>query len=306
MSRAVRFDSYGDVDVLYVADVPVPEPGAGEVLVRVRAAGTNPGEAAIRGGAMESVFPATFPSGQGSDLAGVVTALGDGVDAFAVGDEVLGWSERRSSQAEHVAVPTGQLVPKPPQLSWEVAGSLYVVGATAYAAVRAVGAGAGDTVVVSAAAGGVGSVAVQLLRVRGAEVVGIASAANHDWLRSVGVVPVAYGDGLADRVRDAAPDGVDAFIDCFGPDYLQLAVDLGVARGRIDTIIAFEAARRLGTKAEGSSAASTPEVMAEIADLVAGGRIVVPVAATYPLDRVRDAYVELERRHTHGKIVVLP
>jgi len=306
MTRAVRFDSFGELDVLYVADVPMPEPGEGELLVRVRAAGINPGEAAIRRGAMEAMFPATFPSGQGSDLAGTVAARGSGVDAFAVGDEILGWSERRSSQAEYVTVPVGQLIAKPRALSWEAAGSLDVAGTTAYAAVRAVGAAPGDTVAVSAAAGGVGSVAVQLLKVRGATVIGIASVANHDWLRSLGVVPVAYGEGLADRLREAAPDGIDAFIDTFGPDYVQLAVDLGVARERIDTIIAFEAAQRLGVKAEGSSVAATPEVLAEVADLVASGQITVPIAATYPLEQVREAYTELERGHTHGKIVLIP
>lgn len=306
MARAVRYDSYGDLDVLRVDDVPVPDPAPGEVLVQVRAAGINPGEAAIRTGALESMFPGTFPSGQGSDLAGVVTALGAGVDAFAVGDEVLGWSERRSSHAEYVTVPTGQLIAKPAAMTWEVAGSLYVVATTAYAAVRAVAAGQGDTVAVSAAAGGVGSVTVQLLKVRGAEVLGIASTANHDWLRSVGVVPVAYGDGLVDRLRAAAPDGVDAFVDTFGPEYVQLAVVLGVARDRIDTVIAFEAAQRLGTLAEGSSAASTPQVLTEMAELVATGRITVPVAATYPLERVKDAYRELAKRHTRGKIVLVP
>src|ERR1700679_3154589 len=138
MARAVRFDHYGDRDVLYVADVDVPTPAAREVVVSVLAAGLNPGEAAIREGALESRFPATFPSGEGSDLAGVVSAIGDGVTACAVDDEVLGWSERRSSQAEYVAVPVTQVVRKPPTLSWEVAGSLYVAGCTAYVAVRTV------------------------------------------------------------------------------------------------------------------------------------------------------------------------
>src|SRR5271166_1577857 len=127
MARAVRFDHYGDRDVLYIADVEVPVPPAGEVLVEVRAAGINPGEAAIRTGALEERFPATFPSGEGSDLAGIVSAVGDGVDEFAVGDHVLGFSLRRSSHATHVSVPTSQLIFKPPELSWEVAGSLYVV-----------------------------------------------------------------------------------------------------------------------------------------------------------------------------------
>src|ERR1700728_530652 len=170
MARAVRFDNYGGRDVLYIADVPIPAPAESEVVAEVRAAGINPGEASIRSGALKDVFPATFPSGEGSDLAGIVHSVGDGVTAFAVGDEVLGWSWQRSSHAEYVAVPVDQLIPKPPALSWEVAGSLYVAGVTAYAAVRAVGAGPGDTVVVSAAAGGVGCIAVQLAKGRGATV----------------------------------------------------------------------------------------------------------------------------------------
>jgi NADPH:quinone reductase-like Zn-dependent oxidoreductase len=306
MARAVRFDHYGDRDVLYVADVEIPVPSAGEVVVAVRAAGLNPGEAAIRAGALEARFPATFPSGEGSDLAGVVSEVGEGVLEFTVGDEVLGWSERRSSQAEYVAVPVTQLVPKPPQLSWEVAGSLYVVGCTAFVAVRAVDVSPGDTVAVSAAAGGVGSVVVQLLRTKGATVLGIASQPNHAWLVAHGVIPVAYGEGLADRLKAAAPDGIDAFIDLFGPEYVQLAVDLGIAKDRIETIISFEKAYELGTKAQGSADGSTTEVLSAVAELVASGDIEVPIAATYPLEKVQEAYAELEKRHTHGKIVLVP
>jgi NADPH:quinone reductase len=306
MARAVRFDRYGDRSVLYIADVEIPVPPAGEVVVEVRAAGINPGEAAIRAGALEERFPASFPSGEGSDLAGVVRSVGDGVTGFAAGDEVLGWSWRRSSHAEYVAVPVIQLIPKPANLSWEVAGSLYVVGCTAYAAARAVNAGPGDTVAVSAAAGGVGTVVVQLLRTKAVTVLGIASPGNHDWLTAHGATPVSYGDGIADRLNAAAPDGIDAFIDLFGPQYVQLAVDLGVAPGRIETIIAREKAAELGAKAEGSVDASTTGVLSQLAGLVASGKIEIPIAATYPLEQVRDAFAELEERHTHGKIVLIP
>jgi len=305
-ARAVRFDRYGDRDVLYVADIEVPSPEAGEVVVEVRAAGINPGEAGIRTGALHEMFPATFPSGEGSDLAGVVTAVGPGVTEFSVGDEVLGFSFRRSSHATHTAVPVDQLIHKPPQLSWEAAGSLYVVGATAYAAVHAVDPQPGETIAVSAAAGGVGSLVVQLLALRQAVVLGIAGPGNADWLRAHGATPITYGDGLAARLREAAPNGIDAFIDLFGPDYVQLAVDLGVAPERIDTIISFQKAGEVGAKTEGSAEASTPEVLTEIADLVVSGAVDFDIAATYPLDRVADAYEELERRHTHGKIVLLP
>ncbi len=306
-ARAVRFDHYGGRDVLYIADIPMPVPGPGEALVEVRAAGINPGEAAIRTGALHERFPAGFPSGQGSDLAGVVLALGDDADGFAVGDEVLGFSWQRSSQATHVVVPTTQLIRKPAQLSWEVAGSLYVAGCTAFATVRAVAPQSTDTVAVSAAAGGVGSIVVQLLAHRGVRrILGIASPANDGWLTDHGVVPVNYGDDLRERLSAAAPDGIDAFVDLFGPDYVQLAFDLGVATDRIETIASFEKAAELGTKAEGSMTASTPEVLTEMAGLIADGTIEIPIAATYPLDRVSDAFAELEQRHTRGKIVLIP
>lgn len=306
MARAVRFDHYGGREVLYIADVDVPEPGTGEVVVEVRAAGINPGEVSIRAGLLDSMFPATFPSGEGSDLAGVVTSVGAAVTEFAVGDEVLGWSWQRSSHADYVAVPVTQLIRKPAALSWEVAGSLYVVGCTAYAAVRAVDAKHGDTVAVSAAAGGVGSVVTQLLRVKGAHVLGIASPANHDWLTAHGATPISCGDDLDTRLTAAAPNGIDAFIDLFGPQYVQLAVDLGLARDRIETIISRDKAQELGTKVEGSGDASTTEVLSEMADLVASGQIEIPIAAVYPLEKVRDAFAELEERHTHGKIVLVP
>jgi NADPH:quinone reductase len=305
-SRAVLFDRYGGREVLYVADVAMPMPAEDEVVVHVKAAAINPGEAAIRSGALADRFPATFPSGEGSDLAGIVSVVGNGVEEFTVGDHVLGFSLRRSSHAAYVSVPTSQLIHKPAVLSWEVAGSLYVVGCTAYAAVRAVDAKEGETIAVSAAAGGVGTVVVQLLGLRGSRVFGIASQANADWLRSHGVTPVSYGEGLADRLRAAAGAKVDAFIDLFGPEYLDLAVELDIPRGRIETIASFQRAQELGVKAEGSASASTPEVLTEMATLVASGAIDIPIAATFPLERVADAFAELELRHTRGKIVLIP
>ncbi|MEF2979353.1 NADP-dependent oxidoreductase [Subtercola sp. YIM 133946] len=311
-ARAVRFDRYGSADELYVTSIPMPEPGEGEVVVAVKAAGINPGEAAIRRGDLDARFPATFPSGEGSDLAGVVTAVGAGVTDFAVGDEVLGFAWNRASHATHVAVPVTQLIAKPAELSWEVAGALYVVACTAYAAVRAAAVAPGETVAVSAAAGGVGTLVVQLLALRGVRMLGIASPANDAWLTEHGAVPVPYGDDpadlgdLQDRLRAAAPEGIDAFIDLFGPQYVQLAVDLGIPRDRIETIAAFEKARELGTKAEGSTDASTREVLAEMAGLVAGGSISIPIVAAYPLDEVADAFRRLEQRHTRGKIVLIP
>jgi NADPH:quinone reductase-like Zn-dependent oxidoreductase len=303
--RAVQYDEFGGVDVLRVAEVPVPEPGPDEVLVEVAAAGINPGEAYVREGRYAQRWPSTFPSGQGSDLAGTVRALGPGVDAVAVGDEVFGWTDLRASQAEYVVVPVRQVLAKPSELAWEQAGALHVVGATAWAAVRAVDPRPGETVVVSAAAGGVGVLTVQLARRTGATVVGVASEANHDWLRAHGVVPVAHGDGLVDRIRAAAPT-VDAFIDLFGDGYVDVALALGVPPDRIDTIIDFAAVEEHGVKADGNAVGARPEVLVELAALLAEGELELPVAATYPLERAQDAYRELERHHTRGKIVLVP
>jgi NADPH:quinone reductase-like Zn-dependent oxidoreductase len=303
--RAVQYDEFGGVDVLRVAEVPVPGPGPDEVLVEVAAAGINPGEAYVREGRYAQRWPSAFPSGQGSDLAGTVRALGPGVDSVAVGDEVFGWTDLRASQAEYVVVPVRQVLAKPPELAWEQAGALHVVGATAWAAVRAVDPRPGETVVVSAAAGGVGVLTVQLARRTGATVVGVASEANHDWLRAHGVVPVAHGDGLVDRIRAVAPT-VDAFIDLFGDGYVDAALALGVPPDRIDTIIDFAAVEEHGVKADGNAVGARPEVLAELAALLAEGELELPVAATYPLERVQDAYRELERRHTRGKTVLVP
>lgn len=306
MPQAVRFDEYGGVGVLRIAEVDRPAPGTGQVLVRVKAAGINPGEAKIRSGLLAQRFPATFPSGEGSDLAGVVEELGAGVTGFAVGDEVLGWTDNRASHAEFVVVEAAHLVPKPAGASWEVAGSLFVAGVTAYAMVRAVGLQEDDNVVVSGAAGGVGSIAVQLTRNAGATVIGLASEGHHDWLSRHGVIPVTYGEGVADRIQAVSGGRVDAFLDTFGAGYVELALALGVRPERIDTIANFAAREKYGVKTDGSAAGSTPEVLAELAGLIGKGQLEIPIAAVYRLSEVRDAYRELEQGHTLGKIVLVP
>jgi NADPH:quinone reductase-like Zn-dependent oxidoreductase len=304
--RAVRFDKYGGVDVLDVRDVDDPVAGPGRVLVAVKAAGINPGEIAIREGRLHERWPASFPSGEGTDFAGVVQTLGDGVTDRAVGDEVLGWTEERASHAELVAVPADQLTAKPPSVPWEVAGSLFVAALAAYASVQAVAPQPGETVVVSAAAGGVGSVAVQLARRAGATVIGLAGEHNHDWLRRHEIVPVSYGEGQADRIREAAHGTIDAFIDTFGDGYVELAIGIGVAPERINTIIDFEAVQRLGVHGQGTHAIASAPLLAELTALVADGSLEIPIARTFALDQVRDAYSALAARHTHGKIVLVP
>ncbi|MDT8914600.1 NADP-dependent oxidoreductase [Amycolatopsis sp. PS_44_ISF1] len=306
MPQAVRYSEHGGIDVLRVADVPRPHPGPGEVLVEVKAAGINPGEAAIREGAFAGQWPSTFPSGQGSDLAGVVAELGPGTEDIQVGDEVLGFVDTRASHAEYVVAEAAKLVPKPSGLSWEAAGALAVAGTTAYAAVRAVGVREGDILVVSGAAGGVGSLTVQLAKLTGATVIGLASEANHAWLREQDVIPVAYGEGVEERIRVAADGEVDSFIDTYGDGYVELALRLGVYTGRINTVIDFAAVEKYRVKAEGNAAAANAEVLRDLAALAGKGLLEVPVAAVYPLAQVQDAFRELERRHTRGKLVLKP
>ena len=306
MPRAVRFNNYGGLDVLQVVEVERPKPGPGKVLVRVKAAGINPGEAAIRKGVFAERWPATFPSGQGSDLAGIVEEVGPGVSSVALGDEVIGFTNDRASQAEFALVDSANLAPRPPNVSWEQAGALFVAGTTAYAAVRSVSLRAGDTVVVSGAAGGVGSLVVQLAKNAGAKVLGLASDANHRWLADHGAIPVTYGDGVEDRIRAASGGKVDAFIDTFGGGYVELAIRLGVPPDRIDTIIDFAAAAKYGAKTEGNHEAASADVLGQLARLMAAGRLEIPIAKVYPLAQVREAYRELEQRHTRGKIVLEP
>jgi NADPH:quinone reductase-like Zn-dependent oxidoreductase len=306
--RAVRFDGYGPVEVLDVRDVPVPEPGPGQVLVRVRAAGINPGEAKIREGALAERWPATFPSGQGTDFAGVVERTGPGVTAPAPGDAVIGWVDTRSSQAEYVVAEAANLAGKPVGLPWEVAGAIPVAGFTAWAMVRSVQVKHGDVVAVSGAAGGVGSIAVQLALRAGATVIGLAGPSNHDWLARHQVLPVVYGEGAADRVRAAAPDGrVDAFLDTHGGDYVEMALnDLGVRPERVNTIARFDAGAKYGVKLDGNAAGASAATLAELAGLAAAKELEIPVAQTFSLDEVRVAYATLAKGHVRGKIVLIP
>jgi len=305
-SRAVKFDKYGGVDVLQVVEVDRPVPGRGQVLVKVKAAGINPGEGSIREGKFAQQWPTTFPSGEGSDFAGVVEEVGKGVKGIAAGDEVIGYTDNRASHADYVVVDANHVVHRPAKVSWEQAGALFVVGTTAYAAVKAVALKKGDTVIVSGAAGGVGSVVCQLAVDAGARVIGLASPPHHQWLTDHGVIPVAYGEGLPDRIRAASGGHADVFIDTFGNGYVELAINLGIPPDRIDTIIDFAAAEKYGVRTDGNSKGARAEVLSELAGLIDAGRLEIPIAKVYPLDEVREAYTELEQRHTHGKIVLVP
>jgi NADPH:quinone reductase-like Zn-dependent oxidoreductase len=305
--KAVRFDRFGGAEVLEVVDVPTPEPEAGEVLVAVKAASLNPGEIAIREGLLEARWPTTFPCGEGTDLAGVASALGEGVSEFAVGDAVCGWTDRRASHAEFAVVPAEQLTAKPENVSFEVAGSIAVAPMAAYASVRAVAPKPGEVVVIAGAAGGVGVVAVQLAVRTGASVIALASERNHAWLEEHGAIAVSHGEGQAERIRAAAPGGqLDAFIDLFGRGYVDLAIELGIAPERINTIADREAIGRLGVHGDGTGTAATRAVLRELAGLLADGSLEIPIAGSYPLAQVREAYADLAQRKTRGKIVLIP
>ena len=307
MSKAVQFDDYGGVEVLEVRDVPRPEPGPDQVLVAVRAAGINISEAKIRTGLVRDFFPATFPSGEGSDLAGVVEEVGAGVRGVAVGDEVIGYTDNRASHAEYVLVEAANLTVKPPKVPWEVAGALFVSGVTGVATVRAVAPTAGEAVVIAGAGGGVGVFAVQLAVRTGARVIALASERHHPWLRERGGVPVAYGGGVNERIASAAEKTpVAAFIDLVGNGYVELALELGIARDRIDTIVDYPAMQKYGVKFEGGAAAASAVTLAELAEAIAAGDLVVPIQRTYPLAEVRAAFTELEAGHVAGKIVLIP
>ncbi len=307
MPHAVQITAFGAIDQLHIVDQTRPEPGPDDVVVEVVAAGTNPGEIMIREGYLKDRFPMPFPFGQGTDFAGRVVAVGSSITTAAVGDEVLGFAHDRSAQASFVRVPALHVVSKPPSLDWYRAGSLQVAGTTAVAAVRAVAPKSGETVVVTGAAGGVGSFVTQLAVRSGARVLAVASPENASFLRTVGAEPIAYGDGLADRLKRAAPK-IDALVDLYGQGYLQLGLDLGVDPKRMNTIIDFAFAAEHGIATDGAAAIGDESKLAaeleRLAWSIAFGDLLAPIAAIYPSSAIHDAYADLARRKSHGKIVL--
>jgi NADPH:quinone reductase-like Zn-dependent oxidoreductase len=254
---------------------------------------------------MHSRFPATFPSGEGSDFAGVVKEIGADVTKFKVGDEVAGHTDNRASHAEYVVVSENNLVAKPKSVSWEEAGSLWVAGTTAYACVKAVGVKSGDKVVVSGAAGGVGSIAIQLAKLAGGEVYGIAGDHDHDWLKSLGIVPISYSGDVPAQIKSLVGTP-DAFIDTVGKGYVKLAMDLGVAPERINTVIDFEAVEKYRVKSDGSAAAADNKVLEQLLTQIAEGVITIPIAKTFALKDVQEAFKFIDEQHHRGKVVLLP
>ncbi len=301
MSKAVRYSANGAPEVLHVVEVDEPHAGPGQVRVSVRAAGLNPFDFKVR--SIPGFLPdQTFPSGQGAEFAGVIDELGDDVTGAAVGDEVLGWTSF-AAQAEFVVVPATHVAAKPAGLDWARAGGLGLVGNTAKRATDAVAPAPGDVVLVSGAAGGVGLFSAQLALRAGASVIGTASEANHDFLRGLGIVPIAYGDGMLDRLRTAAPHGVTAALDNVGVETVRAALALGAPAERINTVV-HQGIEEYGIKGVGGGR-KTAQELSELAELVASGAVVLPIAATYPLSEVRAAYEQLESRHLLGKIVLL-
>jgi NADPH:quinone reductase-like Zn-dependent oxidoreductase len=289
--------------VLRVDEIDAPSVGAGQVVIRTAAAAANILDIALREGQMGAVFPGGLPSGQGFDLAGTIVEVSGDVTGFDVGDEVIGWAPRRA-QADYVAVEESELAHKPGEISWAAAASVPTAGGTAYGAVRAVNPQAGETVVVSAAAGGVGVLVAQLAIRAGATVIGTAGPANFDFLADLGVLPVAHGEGLLERIREVAPGGVDGYLDSFGAGNVDLAIQLGVPPERINTIIDFAAAQRYGAHAAGQAEGNSGRIFAELAQLIAANELVLPLHASYPVDDVAAAYTQLADRHTRGKIVL--
>lgn len=305
MSRTVQFAEYGGPDVLGLVEAPPPQPGPGQVRVAVRAAGVNPIDWKIVAGFMREQIPLQLPAGTGSDVAGVIDEIGSDVTDWAVGDEVLGASTTPSF-AEYAVAGAGDLVRKPAGMSWEAAGSLAGAGGTAYAVLQALNVGSGDTLLIHAAAGGVGSFAVQLAHARGARVVGTASERNHDYLRSIGATPVTYGDGLLERVRAAAPQGVDAVLDASGRGEIPMSIELTGDPTRVLSLVAFDAADTGIRLHVGGAGSLLAEALRELVTLVEQDRLTVSVSRTFPLEEVVAALDESRAGHLAGKIVIVP
>lgn len=305
MARTARFSQYGNTDVLRVVDAPALSAGPGQVRVAVRAAGINPIDSKILHGFMADVMPLTLPAGLGSDLAGVVDEVGAGVTEFAVGDEVLG-SSLTPALSESALADPANLVIKPADVGWEVAGSVAGAGGTAWATLNQLDIRAGETLLIHAAAGGVGTFAVQLAVARGARVIGTASEANFEYLRSIGAEPVRYGDGLLERIRAIAPQGVNAVLDASGRGEIPLSIELAGGPGRVLTLVAFDAADTgIQIFASGTGDERGP-ALRDIVSLLEQQALTVPIWRTFPLEEAAAALDASSAGHLRGKIVVLP
>jgi NADPH:quinone reductase-like Zn-dependent oxidoreductase len=297
--KAIQFDQFGGTDVLHEADVEIPQPGPGQVRVQVMAAGVNALDGKIRSGALQAVFPTPLPVIPGSEVAGVVDALGEGVTDVRVGDEVVGWSDT-GAYAQYALAST--VAPKPATLDWQRAVALPVAGETAERALTLLGVARGETVLIHGAAGAVGTVAVQLAVARGARVIGTAGADNQDYVASLGATATLYGDGLVERVRALAPDGIDAVLDVAGKGALEDSITLRGGTDRIVTLADF-GAHELGVTFATGTRERSADRLAALAQDAATGKVVTTVTA-YPLAQAATAQQVSDGGHVRGKLVL--
>ena len=305
MARVAQFSEYGDPDVIRVVETPAPTPGPGKVRLAVRAASVNPIDWKTVAGSMRDQIPLRLPAGVGTDVAGVIDQVGSDVSEFSVGDEVLG-SSVTPSFADYALAEPASLVRKPVDVSWWVAGSLAAAGGTAYAALKQLGVQTGETLLIHAAAGGVGTFAVQLAVARGATVIGTASKGNHSYLRVIGAVPVSYGDGLLERVRSLAPQGVDAVLDASGRGEIPLSIGLTGDPERVLTLVAVDAADTGIQIHVGGPGSDLGDALREIGALLEQRRLIVPIWHAYSLAEIATAFKVSIAGHLAGKVVVLP
>ena len=299
--RAAAFEQPGGPDVLRLTEVATPHAGPGRVRVRVRAAGVQPYDCAVRAGWTPAGAPPGFPRIPGNEFAGVVDEVGDGVTGVRAGAEVLGYG-MLNAYAEYIVVPADQITAKPAGMPWEVAGGFSAGAQTAHIALGELQVGPGDTLLIHGAAGSVGSVAVQLAVGRGATVIGTARRANHAYLRELGAIPVEYGEGLAGRVRAAAPYGIDCALDGAGGDALAVSLAMVADRRRILTLVEHDRAGELGIRV--TRPLRSAARLAELADRYARGELRIHVRAAYPLERAADAHRDVGTGHGRGKVVV--
>jgi NADPH:quinone reductase-like Zn-dependent oxidoreductase len=297
--KAVQYSEFGGPEVLELVELPDPHPGPGQIRVAVRAVGINPVDWKMRRGMLGGDLPQTT----GREVAGVVDELGEGVGDVAPGDEVFGFAI--GGGAAELAL-LADYAPIPPSLDFTAAAGLPIAVETSVRALDLLGVGDGSTVLVNGAAGGVGSAAVQIAKVRGARVIGTASPNNHDYLRSLGAEPTTYGEGLVERVRAIAPGGIDTAFDVAGGGALPALVELAGAPEHVLTIADFAGAPETGVRVTGGPGTKRAvHALTDIAELIESGRFSLPVAQTFPLDQIAEAHRISEGGHVRGKLVLV-